>query len=295
MKTIKVFIKRHPLLSYFALTFAISWGGFLIAAGVGTGGFSPTPEQLQTLIPYAVPAMLLGPSLAGILLTGLLYGRAGLRDLLSRLLRWRVGARWYAVALLTAPLLFTVVLFALSLTSLEFLPRILTTSDKAALLLTGIAVGLGAGIFEELGWTGFAIPRMRLRYGVLGTGLVVGVLWGAWHFFMNYWASGVTSGELSLAVFVPTWLLGVIVGQLPAYRVLMVWVYDRTGESLLVAMLMHVSLAASTVILMPPMPGVASVILSFVPAAAMWVVVGAVAVANGGHLTRQRPLRRRVA
>ena len=55
------------------------------------------------------------------------------------------------------------------------------------------------------------------------------------------------------------------------------------------AMLMHVSLAASTVILMPPVPGVASVILSFVPAAAMWVVVGAAAMANGRHLTRQPP------
>ena len=136
---------------------------------------------------------------------------------------------------------------------------------------------------------------MRLRYGVLGTGLIVGVLWGAWHFFMNFWASGVTSGELSLAIFVPTWLLGILVGQLTAFRVLMVWVYDRTQESLLVAMLMHVSLAASTIILMPPVPGVASVILSFVPAAAMWVVVGAVAVATHGHLTRRPPLRRRVA
>jgi uncharacterized protein len=293
MKTIKAFIKRYPLLSYFALTFTLSWSGFLIAAGIGTGGFSPTPEELQTLVPYAVPAMLVGPSVAGILLTGLLYGRAGLRNLFNRMTRWRVGTRWYAVALLTAPVLFMAVLLALSLTSPEFLPRILTTSDKAALLLMGIAVGLGAGVFEEIGWTGFAIPRLRLRYGVLSTGLIVGVLWGAWHFFMSFWASGVTSGELSMAVFVPTWLLGILVGQLPAFRVLMVWAYDRTG-SLLLAVLMHVSLAASTVILMPPVQGVASVILSFVPAAAMWVVVGAVAVANGWHLTRQ-PLRRRVA
>src|SRR5215207_7508785 len=127
MKILKAFIKSHPLLSYFVLTFSISWGGFLIAAGAGTGGFSPTPEQLQTMISYAVPAMLLGPSVAGILLTGLIYGRAGLRDLLSRLLKWRVGARWYALALLTAPILFTAVLLTLSLTSPVFLPRILTT------------------------------------------------------------------------------------------------------------------------------------------------------------------------
>jgi CAAX protease family protein len=294
MTTIKAFMKGHPLLTYFALTFAISWSGFLIAAWVGAGGFSPTPEQLQTLVPYAVPAMLLGPSVSGILLTGFIHGRAGLRELLSRLLRWRVGARWYAVALLIAPLVFMAVLILLSLISPVFLPRILTTSDKAALLLMGIAVGLGAGIFEELGWTGFAIPTLRLRYGVLSTGLIVGVLWGAWHFFMNFWASGVTSGELSLAVFVPTWLLGILLGQLTAFRVLMVWIYDHT-ESLLLAMLMHVSLTASTIILMPPVPGVASVILSFVPAAALWVAVGAVAVATRGHLTPQPQLRRRAA
>lgn len=291
MTTIKAFIKSRPMLTYFALTFAISWGGMLFAVGVGPGGFSATPEQFQTVVPYALPAMLAGPSVAGILLTGLLYGRAGLRELLSRLLRWRVGARWYAVALLTAPLLFMAVLLALSLTSPEFLPRIYTSDDKTTLLLMGIAVGLGAGIFEELGWTGFAIPRMRLRYGVLGTGLFVGVLWGAWHFFVNLWGSGVASGELSLAIFVPTWLLGILVGQLTAFRVLMVWVYDRTG-SLLVAILMHVSLAASTFILIPPVPGVAYWILGFAPAAATWVVVAAVAVANGGHLSRQ-PLRRR--
>ena len=117
MKTIKAFIKRHPLLSYFALAFAISWGGMLFAVGLGPGGFSATPQQLQMEVPYAVPAMILGPSLASILLTGLLYGRAGLREFRSRLLRWRVGARWYAVALLTAPLSIMAVLLALSLLS----------------------------------------------------------------------------------------------------------------------------------------------------------------------------------
>jgi hypothetical protein len=76
------------------------------------------------LLPFMGLAMLAGPSVPGILLTGLLYGRAGFRDLLTRMTRWRVGARWYAVALLTAPLLFTAVSLALSLTSPEFLPVI---------------------------------------------------------------------------------------------------------------------------------------------------------------------------
>src|SRR5215216_3190141 len=117
-------IKRYPLLSYFALVFAISWGAILIVVGLGPGGFSATPQQFQKAVPYAVPAMVLGPGVAGILLTGFIDGRAGLREFRSRLLKWRVGARWYAVALLTAPLLATAVLLALSLTSPEYLPRI---------------------------------------------------------------------------------------------------------------------------------------------------------------------------
>src|SRR5215204_7450967 len=98
MTTIKAFIKNHPVLSYYALAFAISCGGILIAVGVGPGGFSATPQQFQMAVPFALPAMLLGPPIAGILLTGLLYGRAGLHEFRSRLLKWRVGARWYAVA-----------------------------------------------------------------------------------------------------------------------------------------------------------------------------------------------------
>jgi membrane protease YdiL (CAAX protease family) len=104
-------------------------------------------------------AWVAGPPIAGILLTGLLHGRTGFRDLLTRMRRWRVGARWYAVALLTAPLVFTAILLAFSLSSPEFLPRILTTSDTASVLLFGIGWGLiGGGFLEELGWTGFAVP-----------------------------------------------------------------------------------------------------------------------------------------
>ena len=79
--------------------------------------------------------MLAGPSVAGVLLTGLVHGRAGLLEFRRRLVKWQVGARWYAVALLTAPLLAIAVLLALRLLSPEFLPGILTTNDRASLLL----------------------------------------------------------------------------------------------------------------------------------------------------------------
>ena len=132
---------------------------------------------------------------------------------------------------------------------------------------------------------------LRQRHGVLGTGLIL--LWGAWHFLVAFWGSGTSSGALSVAIYLPAIIF--YVGSLPAYRVLMVWVYERTGESMFVAMLMHAAFSASMLILQPL--GIALVpglIWNLVLAAALWVVVGAVAVAQGGHLSRQ-PLRKRVA
>jgi len=124
-------------------------------------GMPTTSEKAAKLWPIVFLPYFFGPSIAGILLTGLVYGKDGLRELLSRLVRWRVGARWYMVALLTAPLLVTLILLALSLTSPVFLPGILTTADKVGLILTGLLVGLiEGGLMEELGWTGFAIPKM---------------------------------------------------------------------------------------------------------------------------------------
>ena len=278
MTAFRAFIIRHPVRSYFALTFAISWGGFLIA--VGPGGFPGTGSQFDTLVPFVVLAMLAGPSVAGILMTGLVSGKAGLRELLSRLLKWRVGAQWYAVALLPAPLLAAAVLFALSLTS-----PIFTADRKGALLLSGIAAGLTT-VFEEVGWTGFAVPRLRPRYGVVTTGLIVGVLWGAWHFLQGLWISGTYAGALPLALFVPLNFFS-SVAQLTAYRVLMVWVYERTA-SLSVVTIMHASLTASTVFILTPVAtGPAFLIYGWVLAAALWVVVAVVAVVNSGQLSRQ--------
>ena len=158
--------------------------------------------------------------------------------------------------------------------------------------MSGIAAGLAAGIIEEVGWTGFAIPQLKLRYGILTSGLILGFLWGLWHFLVQFWGSGDPSGRFSLDLLLPPLIF--YVGVLPAYRALMVWVYDRT-QSLLVAMLMHASLTANTnFILSPPVRGVPFLTYYLVLAAALWVIIGIVAVVNGGRLSRQ-PLPRRVA
>jgi len=155
MKTIRAFIKTHPLLSFYALAFAITWGGLIMVVG-GPSKILGSPDLLGARFALVMLAWLAGPSVASILMTGIVYGRKGLRDLFARMTKWRVGARWYAVALLTAPLLVTAILLALSLSFPEYLPTILTTSDKGALLLQGIVGTMVGGIFEELGWTGFA-------------------------------------------------------------------------------------------------------------------------------------------
>jgi len=230
------------------------------------------PDQAVTL----GMAILLGPSITSLLLTGIGYGKAGFRELGSRLFKWNVGLNWYAVAILTAPLTTGFVILMLSLFSSEYTPTIFTSDDKAALLLTGIVAGLFVGFFEELGWTGFAIPRMKER-GVLATGLIVGLIWGAWHFIL-FWESNSFSGILPLAL-----LLARLFSWLPAYRILMVWVYDNT-ESLLVVILMHTSLVATLLIVDPVLSGGNLLTFILIRAVALWVIAAMVTAAQRQRL-----------
>jgi membrane protease YdiL (CAAX protease family) len=175
-------------------------------------------------------------------------------------------------------------LLALSAASPAFVPGIFTTNDRPTLLLVGLAVGLSAGIFEELGWTGFAIPRLRRRYSVLTTGLIVGVLWSAWHLLPNVWSARAAAGDLAMPLYAAGTAAGVFVGYLTAFRVLMVWCYEHT-QSVFVAMLMHVSLTASLLLFNPlGISGAHLQVFSFAFAAAVWLVVAVVALRSGRHV-----------
>jgi len=284
MKTEKTFIKRNSVLLYFVLTFAITWGCMALLAG--PTGFPLSDEQLEAMGPLVYVGMLIGPSLTGILLTGLEAGKAGFCELRTQLFKWRVGIQWYAVALLATPLLATCVLLALSLLSSEFLPGIFASDDKASLLLTGIGVGLFVGLFEEIGWIGFIVPRMRRRYSVLASGIIVGVLWGAWH-FPPFWEGDTFSGVFPLFL-----LIVRLFAWLPPYRVLMVWVYDRTG-SLFITILMHASLDFTMLVLpSAALSGSNLVIWIIVWSIVLW---GLVTVISKGKLTTQQLFREQTA
>ena len=287
MTSVKALITKHPVLTYFVLTFAISWGGVLLIIGDPAG--TSVKAQDNPLFPLALLAMVAGPSVTGVLLTGLIDGRHGLHVLGSRLRKCRVATHWYAVALLAAPMVAAALTLTLSRFSSEFLPALVVADDRIAVLLLGLGVGITAGLFEELGWTGFAIPRLKLRHGVLATGLIVGLLWSAWHVLVVVWGIGERAGTMPLALFV---VVDGLAG-LPAFRVLMVLVYDRT-ESLFLAMLMHVSLTATILILTPQTTGIRLVAYGLAFAMAIWLIIAGVSAADRRHLAR-RPLRRRAA
>ena len=277
MSPIKEIVRRRPLLTYFVLTFAISWGGFVLA--VGPRGFASTNWEAESGFLPAVIAMLAGPTVAGLLVTGLIDGWAGVRSLFSRLLTWRVAIWWYAFALLTAPLLAFGALAVLSLSA-----PIFTAENRAAVLLSGLLAGLSV-VLEEIGWTGFAVPRLRLRYGVLTTGLMLGPLWAAWHLLQQIFVGGTYAAGLPLALFVFLSVLGAVV-QLTAYRLLLVWIYDRT-KSLLLVTLMHGSLTASTIFIFRPVAtGVIFLAYGWLISAGLWLLVAAVILAPGDKVYR---------
>lgn len=273
MKRNGSFVKRYAVFIYFALTFIITWGSIFLV--VGSVGFPISKEQIDAAGPMVYVGMLVGPSLAGLLMIGLVDGRAGYRALFSRLGKWRVGVRWYGIALLTVPLIVITILYLLARTTPDYFPAISTAEDKTTLIVTGVVMGLAVGFLEELGWTGFAVPKLRQRYGVLATGLLVGLLWGAWH-YPPFSPSASDAGALSPAVYMAVLLFSF----LPAYRVLLVWIYERTG-SLLLVVLMHAPLSASQLVLIPPaLTGEKLVTYDLIFGAALWIMAAVVLVAS---------------
>ena len=257
----------RQVLAYFGLTFVISWGGVLLVAAMPAS--SRVKAQDNPLFPLAVLAMVAGPSVSGVVVIILGDGWDGLRALGHRMLAWRADVSSYVVALLAAPAIASAVTLLLLVASPSFLPNLLTADSTVATLALGVVVALTAGFFEELGWTGCALPRLRRLCSPLTAGLLLGVLWSAWHVPAIAWGIGDRAGTVPLPVFL---LVDGLAG-LPAFRVLMVLVYDRT-DSLLVSMLMHGSLTATVLILTPAVTGAALLTYGVSFAAGTWLVIG---------------------
>lgn len=270
--TLAPWLYRHPLLTFCAAVYVISWGGILIV--MGAHGF-----DLDILRPmdtaFIFIAMLLGPSVSGLAMTAVLDGRLGLHRLRLSLIRWRVGARWYAIALLTMPLLLVTVLWPIS----AFVDEAFAPRFQWQLF----AVGVVAGSFEEIGWTGFATPRLLARQRLFTAGLSLGLTWALWHLLVDFRQNFNTLRIVWLLQFAVFYI-----AALTAYRLLMTWVYGHT-QSLLVAVLMHASYTGWLFVLYPATSARQDVVWQSTFAVALWFVVGVGAVLIAASPRRRCP------
>jgi membrane protease YdiL (CAAX protease family) len=234
--------KRHPLTSFFVLVYGISWGldALRLLLGIGTG--------LPAV--FLLEAAGAGPSLAGLLVSWAAYGRRGLRLLLGRAFRWRVGLGWYVLVLVAFPaLLVGVIAVAMILSGQPF--RVVFPGPFWLLpAFMPLVLFLGP-LQEELGWRAFALPELIRRHGWLPAGLVLGLAWALWHRTPSTWSAIAWSDPSG-----PAGLLGLLLGAVVpdvALSVLMAWVFVRTrGSALLAGLGMHT--VANYALFLPALP-----------------------------------------
>jgi membrane protease YdiL (CAAX protease family) len=173
------FIRRHPLIAFFILAFAFAWSILIPLALSSYGLVAKPPDVLLLVMGY-------GPTLAAIAVSLVLGGRAEVGRLLRRLLIWRVGWGWWAITLFlnAAIILAALELYGLLGNDIPALPPL-----KPGLLLDVAVIFVLASLIngEEIGWRGFALPRLQQRYGIVATVGVLGVLESVFHLpiFLN--------------------------------------------------------------------------------------------------------------
>jgi membrane protease YdiL (CAAX protease family) len=221
---------RCPVAAYFALTFLISWTGAALVT-------APHLLRHQTLTPLTgilmFPAMLLGPSVAGIVLTRWVDGPGTVGRLFSSMLKWRIPLLWYTVLLIPPVLVLVVLLSLRTIVSPSFTPNFYAI---------GMLFGVPAGYLEEIGWTGYAFPKMRRRYSALSASIVLGLIWSAWHLpVIDFLGTATPHGTWWLPFF------AAFAVAMTAVRVLICWAFTHT-RSVLLAQLLHVSSTGALVV-----------------------------------------------
>lgn len=221
-------MKAWPLAAFFALTFAISWTAWWFAAGQGYGTESST---IAGAVAFYVGVF--GPGIASVTLTRAWHGPAALRTLLMRLVQVNVAGRWFAFALffilaikLASALAHRILLGEWPVFAAP--PLALTVLLMFGATFVSTVTGVQAG--EELGWRGFALPRMAASMGLGLAGVLLGIIWAAWHIPIFYIFPHADTFHQSF----PLYAL-----QVAAISVAITWLYAHTRGSLFLAMLMH--------------------------------------------------------
>ncbi|GMG86634.1 type II CAAX endopeptidase family protein [Biformimicrobium ophioploci] len=209
----------RELTEFFLLSFLIAWAVWI-------------PILLGLLPAALVPFGFLGPIVAATTLTARNSGKAGLKSLYAGLLRFKVSWVWY-IAILTPAAITTVthLVFSFFFGFESFIGL-----DKIVISYLVIAVFL---ILEEVGWRGYALPRLLNGHSALKASLILGVVWAVWHF--PFWSIIPIAGAPEpFFLFYITGTMGAV-----CMAVVLTWIYKNTGRSIALATLCHASFNAT--------------------------------------------------
>ena len=210
MNPLTSLIKRHALVIFCALTIALTF----------TVSLLPIPAEAAPVVMVFIPALM------ALALTAFAEGKTGMRSLLGKLTHWRISLKWVVIALGLAFLMrLTISLIALGLgliTAIQLPP-----GGPASLVLLAVVFFVFA-IPEELGWRGYALPKLLERRSPLAASLIIGVLWGSLHLALHM--PGMMSADLPPLPTLPG-LIGL--------SVLITWLYMHTGGNILLTSLFH--------------------------------------------------------
>ena len=258
------------LLGFFLLTFAVTWTAWLapaVLAAPSDAGFFGVGGPVFLLGVFA-------PAFVALALTAYGEGRAGVAQLLARIGRWQVGARLYlfAIGYMAATKLLAALIHRIAMGAW---PPFGDT--PLPLMLGAILVSTWAQAGEEVGWRGYALPRLATHLGLGGASVLLGVIWALWHLPLFFLQGSGSEGQSF-----PIYLLHVT-----ALSVAMSWLYWKTEGSLLLVMLMHASVNNTTGIV-PAAVSKAVGPMSFEGSLVAWVTVGVSSVVAALLLCRMR-------
>jgi uncharacterized protein len=268
MSRLSSVVKRHPIITFVVLAYALAW---IIESPLVFLTNSVTDAQGLVLRILASNV----PSVVAIVLTAMVFFWGALRKLLGRLLIWRVSPLWYLFVILGPVVL---VAGVLPLNALPGGPAL-----SLGMPLLGVAIFLAYSIFpgsalgEEIGWRGYVLPRLQTRMSALSASLILAPIWALWH--LPLWLQGKSFQT-------PTLFAGFVVSAF-ALSILLTWVYNSTGGSLLLVVLLHATVNLPQTLAIDELGGEATVPIllywGLMVAAAMLVVV----VAGPKHLSRK--------
>lgn len=228
-------VRRSPITAFFLLAYGGTWLALAPAVLSRNGlGWVPATVPAPLFLALFLLSSFGGPTLAGYLVTRALGGKPAVRRWLRRYLRWRVGIRWYALAVLGYPLLYLITATfwsgAAPWRALSTGWPAFFTSYLPALLVFPAIITWG----EEPGWRGVALPMLQQKLGPLGGSIVLGLLHGAWHLPV-FLIPAFFGRPFTFSAFGFNTLLAVVV------TLSWTWLYNRTRGSILLAVLVHAS------------------------------------------------------